>query len=118
MGGFNWDAEEYTESEGGGDFLNEDEFDKLRLLDAVLYATAVREDVNTYEGKTRERFLLDFVDPEGKDKTKAFIKGNAERDARIRRIQNTLLADPEEPFAFSFGKIKKRHEIVAPKGEV
>jgi hypothetical protein len=118
MSGFNWDGETYTEGEGGGEFISEDEFDKLRVLDATVYVTGVREGISNYEPtKPKEQWLLDFVTPEGEDKTKGYIKGNAERDARFQRIKNTLAADPSEPIAISFVKVGRRNDIAAPKGE-
>jgi len=116
MGEFNWSGETYTEGDGGGEFIKEDEFDKLRILDAVVYVTAIREGINNYDPKTpKEQWLLDFVDPSGEDKTKGFTKGNPERDARFIRLRNTLIANPDDPIAVSFTKVGRRNEVVAPK---
>jgi len=119
MAEFNWEGETYTEGESGGEFISEDEFDKLRVLDAVVYITSIREGVSNYEPtKPKEQWLVDFVTPDGEDKTKGYIKGNAERDARILRLKNTLAAYPDEPIPVSFSKVGRRNEIVAPKGDV
>lgn len=113
MPGFDWGNETYTES-SGGDFIGEAEFNKLIYTDAVVQIVAVRDGVSTFNNKEQPQFLVDFVDPDGEDKTKGFAKSNEERNARIERIRNTL-DQSGEPVEASFIKVGRRNDIAAPK---
>ncbi len=116
MGEFNWNGETYTEGSGGGDFIDQDAFNRLVYTDAVCFITAVREGISNFDPKKpQEQWLIDFVSPDETEYTKGFTKGNAERDARIVRLRNTLAAAPDEPIDVSFIKVGRRFDIAAPK---
>jgi len=115
MGSFNWDGETYTESETSGDFIKENDWIKLYALEATIYITSIGEGISNYDPKVpKEQWLVNFVTPEGEEKTKGLTKGNAERDARMIRFRNTIAAD-QEPLAVSITKVGKRYDFVAPK---
>lgn len=115
MAEFPWGEETYTEG-AGGDFISEADFNKLIYTDAVVQIVGVREGMSPgfNGGAPQAQYLVDFVDPEGEDKTKGFAKSNEERNSRIARIATTLEATGE-PVEASFIKVGRRNDIGAPK---
>ena len=123
-----WTSQEYPESAGGGEFVGEEEFNKLVYTDAVVTLTGIREEDEKSVGtKTfAAQFLVDFEDPSGEPKTKGFakysIRDNGERKAgaavearneRLRALQEVL--ETEGPQRASFIKNGKAGDIGAPK---
>ena len=123
-----WKNQEYPESSGGGEFVGEEEFNKLVYTDAVIEITAIREEDEKSVGtKTfSAQFLVDFVDPSGAPKTKGFskysIRDNGERKAgaqvearneRLRQLQEVV--ETEGPQRASFIKNGKAGDVGAPK---
>ncbi len=123
-----WSSQAYPESSGGGEFVGEEEFNKLVYTDAVIEITAIREEDEKSVGtKTfAAQFLVDFVDPSGAAKTKGFakysIRDNGERKAgaqvearneRLRELQEVVEA--EGPQRASFIKNGKAGDVGAPK---
>lgn len=115
MSGFNWDGETYTEGAEGGDFISEDAFSKLIYTDAVISIYQIREGISTYGGKEKPQWLVDFIAPNGESYTKGIAKGNAERDARVLRLQATLSASPNDPIDSTPFKVGRRIEFGKPK---
>ena len=115
--GFNWDGETYTETEyEGGEFIKEDDFNRLIYTDAVVSITGVREGVSNFDPKKpKEQWLVDFVAPDGTEYTKGVTKGNEERDARLRRIRSTI-EQTGEPLDSTPFKVGRRIEFGPPKG--
>jgi hypothetical protein len=112
---FSWDKETYTPG-AGGDFIKPDDFDRLRLTDAVVLITGIREGISNYDPKQpKEQWLVDFITADGEEYTKGMTKGNEERDDRIKRVAATIEATGE-PKEVSFIKVGKRYDIVKPKG--
>lgn len=112
---FNWDGETYTETVfEGGEFIDEDKFNRLIYTDAVVSITGVREGISTYNNKEKEQWLVDFVAPDGTEYTKGVSKGNEERDARIRRFRDTIEATGEPLDSTPF-KVGRRIEFGKPK---
>jgi hypothetical protein len=100
---------EYTEGQTGGAFVKQAEFNAYLAAGTVIAITAVREGHS--EKYNKDQFLVDFIDDAGNEKTKGFTKGNAERDSRMRRLQETLIATGE-PISARFTKVGNRNEIV------
>jgi hypothetical protein len=113
--GFNWDGEEYTETAGSGAFISKEAFNKLIYTDAVVFITGIREGISTYNGDNKPQWLVDFVGPDGEEYTKGLGKGNAERDARMIRLQATLNANPGEPIEATPFYVGQRIEFGKPK---
>lgn len=115
---FSWDDETYTES-SSGEFIDKDLFALWAnpRTKTVVFVTGIRDGVSTYNGKTEEQWLVDFVGPDGEDYTKGWSKTNEERNARMLRVRATLEANPDEPFPASFGKVGKRYDLMPPRGE-
>ena len=114
--GFNWDGEQYTESEyEGGAFIKQDDFDRIRLTNQVVSITGIREGVSNFDPKRpKEQWLVDFIAPDGEEYTKGVTKGNEERDARMKRFQATLEASGE-PIESTPFKVGRRIEFGPPK---
>jgi hypothetical protein len=113
---FNWDGETYTPS-AGGDFISEEDFNRLIYTDAVVLITDVREGESQYDKKEapKAQWLVDFVTEKGDEYTKGMTKGNDERDGRIERIKATIEAT-EEPVESSPVKVGRRFDFGKPKG--
>lgn len=107
MAEFEWGT--YTEGSGGGAFVKRAEFDAYVAAGTVVAITAVRDGHSAQYNK--DQFLVDFIDDTGEEKTKGFTKGNAERDGRMRRLQETLKASGD-PIAARFIKVGNRNEVV------
>lgn len=125
-----WANQSYPESSGGGEFVGEEEFNKLVYTDAVIEITGIREEDEKSVGtKTfAAQFLVDFTNPAGEAKTKGFakysIRDNGERKAgdqvnarndRLRELQE--IVEAEGPQLASFIKNGKAGDIGAPKGK-
>src|SRR5512133_3985641 len=104
MGEFDWGT--YTEGSGGGEFVKKAEFNAYVAAGTVVAITAVRDGHSAQYNK--DQWLVDFVDDTGAEKTKGFTKGNAERDGRMRRLQDTLNASGE-PLAARFIMVGNRN---------
>lgn len=117
MAGFSWDGETYTEGGGGGAFISEDDFNRLIYTDATVSIVGIREGISNYDPKQpKAQWLVDFVAPDGEEYTKGLTKGNAERDARMLRLQATLEANPDDPIdATPFKVGGRRIEFGQPK---
>ena len=123
-----WANQEYPESSGGGEFVGEEEFNKLVYTDATIEITAIREEDEKSVGtKTfAAQFLVDFVDPAGAAKTKGFAKysirdtgerkAGAQVEARNERLRGLQeLVEAEGPQLASFIKNGKAGDVGAPK---
>lgn len=102
---FDWGKEEYTPS-SGGQFVDGKLFKKWLYNEETVYVTAIREDdTHQFQGRVQPQWLIDFVGPDGEEHTKGVGKGNDERDARFRRIINTIDANGGEPFECRFVEV-------------
>lgn len=110
MGEFDWGTYDYK-TEGGGQFVDETYVILAIAKGSTFAITAVRDDdENTYNGKVKPRWLIDFVDDEGEEKTRGINKGIEDRDTRFSRLQQTLAATGE-PIQARFVKVGKAYDI-------
>lgn len=111
MADFDWGNYDYK-TEGSGQYVDETYVILSIAKGDVFQITGIRDDdANTYNGKPKPRFLVDFIDSEGEEKTRGFSKGIPERDTRLRRLQETLAATGE-PIAARFCKVNKAYDVI------
>jgi hypothetical protein len=110
MAGFdNWGSYDYTTD--GGAFVDETYVILSIANGDVFQITGVRDDdTNSYNGKPKPRYLVDFIDKTGEEKTRGFSKGIPERDQRLKHLQETIAATGE-PIAARFVKVNKAYDV-------
>jgi hypothetical protein len=96
---FDWSKEEYTAS-AGGEFIDSKLFKKWLYNDETVFVTGIREGHS--KKFDEDQWLVDFVGPDGDEYTKSVGRGNAERDARFRRVLATIEAKDGEAFECRF----------------
>lgn len=107
-----WSKQTYTEAKGG-DYVKEDEWNRLVYTDAVIEITSIRDDdENQYNGKPAPRYLVDFVHPSGETRTKSIAKGNEERNERLEGFRELIEAG--ETILTTPIKVGKRDDFGAP----
>lgn len=110
MGDFDWGNYDYK-TEGGGQYVDETYVILSIAQGKTIQITGIRDDdSNMYNNKPKPRWLVDFVDDEGEEKTRSISKGIPERDTRLRRLQETLAATGD-PIAARFCKVGRAYDV-------
>lgn len=114
--GYNWEGESFTETEEGGAFIKEEQFNRLIYTDAIVSIVGIREGVSNFDPKKgpQPQWLVDFIAPDGEEYTKGVSQSNEERNDRMRRFKATIEATGEPIDSTPF-KVGKRIEFGPPK---